>query len=704
MLTISFVSKAGAQEIRAFWVDGFADGFKTPEQVDLLLARLRKANCNAVFAQMRKSADAYYLSRYDVWASDNTQRFDALQYLIDKAHSRRPRIQVHAWLNTFAVGKDRGNPFHITRTHPEWISLSEKRETHDGEATKLDPGHPEAADYTFRVYMDVLRHYDVDGIHFDFVRYGGPNWGYNPVSVDRFNRRHGRTGDPAPADPLWKQWRRDQVTALVRKVYAMASAVKPKAQVSAATITWQDGPRNLREWEAKSAAMNRVFQDWRSWMKEGILDLNCLMSYYDERRHPDWYRRWLDWAKDNQFGRHAALANGSWLNLIPDSFSQVAAIRNRSVKGNRAKGVMLYCYAATNKGPDGAEQRFNEAFYSALSSPSIFSQNPPFAKLAAYPSMSWKSNPKAAILRGFVFRGNRLDADDGIEVTIRGKRVQKKTRTDGTGFFAFVGLAPGEYVVGLDGLRNSTERVRIEPGRSVGVTLMDPRGPAAPVFNSISTLFQIGDFSPVTISNLVVVGGTDTIPGRLLVTDSARSGILRIELNENPVLALQSGDEVIVRGRWEKASGEPNIFDAHAQLIGIKPDSEVSRTPPFITAMTGRVREAGDGAFLLDSDGLVEVVLGPRKGPGIEEPAAPVLVPAIDSTVRVTGILTEYRGVNGAVHRLHPRTADDLQVITSAAANMAAILSFWAGIALASGLLTYGLLRRFSRRTQPAPS
>src|SRR5688572_6894509 len=262
-LLVSLVTSAKSQEIRAFWADGFADGFKTPEQVDQLVARLRKANCNAVFAQMRKSADANYQSRYDVWASDNAQRFDALQYLIEKAHSEKPRIQVHAWLNTFAVGKDRRNPLHVTRTHPEWISLSERGETHDGEATKLDPGHPDAADYTFRVYMDVLRHYDVDGVHFDFVRYGGPNWGYNPVSVERFNRRYGRSGDPGPTDPHWKQWRRDQVTALVRKVYAMAAAVKPRAQVSAATITWQDGPRNLGEWEEKSAAMNRVFQDWR---------------------------------------------------------------------------------------------------------------------------------------------------------------------------------------------------------------------------------------------------------------------------------------------------------------------------------------------------------------------------------------------------------------------------------------------------------
>ncbi len=692
---------AGAQEIRAFWADGFAEGFKSPEQVDQLLGRLRKANCNAVFAQMRKSADAYYRSRYDVWASDNSQRFDALQYLIEKAHSGTPRIQVHAWLNTFAVGKDRGNPFHITRTHPEWISLSDKGATHDGEATKLDPGHPDAADYTFRIYLDVLRHYEVDGIHFDFVRYGGPNWGYNPASIERFNRRYGRTGDPDAADPAWKHWRRDQVTALVRKVYAMAAAVKPKAQVSAATITWQEGPRNLHEWETKSAAMNRVFQDWRSWMKEGILDLSCLMSYYNESKHPDWYRRWLDWAKDSQFGRYAALANGSWLNLIPDSLAQIAAIRSASAKGNRAKGVMLYCYAATNKGPDGTEQRFNDAFYAALSTPSVFTRNPPFAKPATYPVMPWKENPKTGVVRGFVFGGNQLEPVDGVEVTIRGKGIRKTTRTDGTGFFAVLGLRPGEYAVGLEGLRGSKERVRVDSGRSVGIVLAGSGAAIHPIFRDIPTLLGIGDFSPVTISDLIVVGGTDTIPGRLLVTDSARSGILRVGLSENPTLAIQPGDEVIVRGRWEMTTGEPTLHDAQARLIGIQRDYDPQRKQlaPFLADKTGKVVEIVDGNFVLEGGDRVEVVLGPRKGTGIEDPIGALAIPAVGSTVRVAGILTDYKGVNGAVKRLHPRSANDLQVINSAAANMASVISMWAAIALAAGLLTFTLLRFYFRRT-----
>ena len=686
-----------SQEIRAFWADGFAEGFKNSQQVDLLLERVKKANCNAVFAQMRKSADAYYQSRYDIWAVDNPQRFDALRDLIEKAHAAEPPIQVHAWLNTFAVGKDRGNPLHVTRTHPEWISTSDSGETHDGEATKLDPGHPEAAEYTARVYLDVLRNYDVDGIHFDFVRYGGARWGYNPVSVSRFITRYGLDLPPEPNDPAWKQWRRDQVTAVVRKVYVLAAALKPKAQVSAATITWESGPRTLPEWEQKSAAMNRVFQDWRSWMIEGILDLNCLMSYYDERKHPDWYRRWLEWAKDNQFSRWAALANGSWLNYIPDSLNQIAAIRKPSRQGSRARGVMLYCYAATNKGADGKEQRFNEAFYSALSRPSVYSQNPPFANPSTYPAMPWKEKPTTGNLYGFVFSGPEVEPADGAELNITGRGVRRSIRTDGAGFFAAVGLSPGKYAVALRRSRAVSHAVSIEAGKAARTVFTNRRSsPGSPIFRQVSDLKLIGAFSPVTLSDLVVVAGTDTMPGQLFVTDSGRSGVLRVELGETPGLAFQPGDEVFLSGQWDPTEGEPVVREARARWIGIRggysPDS------PFLAEVKGTIIRTSAGKIVVRGEEEYEVALGARKGPGIEDAPAQLPTPPVGSILRVRGIALPLQGIDGIRRRIYPVRSEDLQVLSSPAANTVRALFLWVGISLAAGITTYAALRLMRRR------
>ena len=98
--------------------------------------------------------------------------------------------------------------------------------------------------------LNLVREYDVDGLHLDYIRYperaDGQSWGYNETSIARFNARNGRTGRPPSNDPLWNQWRRDQVTALVRGIYLGALAIKPEVKISAAVIPWGDGPTHRR--------------------------------------------------------------------------------------------------------------------------------------------------------------------------------------------------------------------------------------------------------------------------------------------------------------------------------------------------------------------------------------------------------------------------------------------------------------------------
>src|SRR5207302_1180726 len=99
-------------ELRAVWVDAFHDGFKTPAQVDELLAWARSANLNALFVQVRRRGDAYYLRTFEPRAEDPdlAPGFDALQYLIDHAHQGPQRLQVHAWLATLPIWWQRDTP------------------------------------------------------------------------------------------------------------------------------------------------------------------------------------------------------------------------------------------------------------------------------------------------------------------------------------------------------------------------------------------------------------------------------------------------------------------------------------------------------------------------------------------------------------------------------------------------------------------
>ncbi|TAG21854.1 MAG: hypothetical protein EAZ39_03890, partial [Oscillatoriales cyanobacterium] len=340
-------------EFRAFWVDAFNPGFKTPQEVTKLIADAQRANANAIVAQVRRRGDAFYTSAIEPRTTDPNvpAGFDPLQDLIDKAHAAG--IEVHAWMVTLPVvsgGKLPAN--HVWQQHgpnasgkDNWAMLISS-----GEAKGfLDPGNPDALDYTVSVYLDLLKRYDVDGVQLDYVRYGGPNWGYNPTSIARFNQQNGRSGKPAASDPLWMQWRRDQVTNLVRKLYVEAMAIKPRVKITAATIAWGDGPANDAGWY-KTQPYREVLQDWRAWLEEGILDMAMPMTYQREYKPQQkmGYDHWIEYAKDHQYNRQIAIGPGNYLNYIEDTLGQIRRAEAPSAKGNRVAGTVLYSYASTN--------------------------------------------------------------------------------------------------------------------------------------------------------------------------------------------------------------------------------------------------------------------------------------------------------------------------------------------------------------------
>ena len=82
-----------------------------------------------------------------------------------------------------------------------WISLNDKGEAWDGDNYSLDPGHPDAARYVAEVAAEIVRGDDVDGLHLDLIRYAGVQWGYNPVSVERFRKNRGRAWRRRPPTP-----------------------------------------------------------------------------------------------------------------------------------------------------------------------------------------------------------------------------------------------------------------------------------------------------------------------------------------------------------------------------------------------------------------------------------------------------------------------------------------------------------------------
>jgi uncharacterized lipoprotein YddW (UPF0748 family) len=706
---------ASAQELRGLWVDAFAEGIKSPAQIDLLLRRAQAGGFNALFVQVRKSADAYYQSRYDPWASDNRQRFDGLEAMIEKAHALNPPIQVHAWMNACAVGRHRDNPYHVTLAHPDYVSLSVSGQDHDGEAKKIDPGHPDAADLTFRVALDIVRHYDVDGIQLDFIRYGGQRWGYSPTNVARFNARYGRTGKPVPKDPVWMQWRRDQVTALVRKIYAYCSRVKPKVIVSAATICWMEAPKSVNDWAFKSAAMTRTFQDWRSWMREGMIDLNCTMSYSNEQRHPDWFRGWAAFAKANQFNRRAAIGIGSWFNTLSGATNQILAAR-KPIAGKMPLGVVMYCYNEFLKGAPEASDRIEDelAPWQVFKAPSSRIPSPPFASSSTAPQLPWKQSRTTGHLMGTVLTADRLSRVDGALVTASNGKWTRRVRTDGTGFFALIDLPPGRISLSVEAksLPAATREVNLRQGDTVVENAILGQG----ITKNVATLDEWNKAQPsLRVTAIVRVNvGSDTWDQHLVGTLSSGDPV-SIRFAANPTFALQEGDVVAVEG-YVKVAGALRWLEADAcQLVDMQPGRTVRLTlagaiqahseprDTQLATMIGHVSESDSEGFWLNGEQRVWVEAGSRKGVGVEDAAKELVTPPPGRSVRVTGVLLKSQAASGeAAYVLVPLYVSDIVEMSPGIADrwrLSVILLLT--VAGFTGAFIYWRVRRQSQLGRP---
>ena len=334
----------GPPQYRAMWVDGFNDGIKSRAQVEKLVADAHRANLNALIVQVRTRGVAYFnRSAEEPRAFDITgsQGFDPLGYLIQVAHASRPSIEVHAWLNTFFAGEESG----VYRKHPDWVNR-----TNDGAVGGfLDPANPDVQAYTHKIFMDVALNYDVDGVHMDFVRYPGVNWGYTTTSLAQYRSDTGASGVPAPDDGRWQAWRRDRVTAFVRDLHTDLQQKKPSVKLSGAFICFGGGPANLANWW-RTSAYSSVFQDWADWLLKGYVDFGVPMNYDSEwiGREKAWFDGWLAFEKDSGFANRVVTGMGAFLNYPEDSLAQIRRALAPSARGNQVLGVAIYSYAATS--------------------------------------------------------------------------------------------------------------------------------------------------------------------------------------------------------------------------------------------------------------------------------------------------------------------------------------------------------------------
>jgi uncharacterized lipoprotein YddW (UPF0748 family) len=289
-------SKPPMVEARALWVprdDYSAVDTTTIVQVMEFAARV---HFNVVFFQVRGPSDAIYRSGLDPCSVrlcggrlGGVAPLDPLEVAVRQAHRRG--LQIHAWLNALSgwestsksicdelVPSAPGQPNHELIDHPEWAihlrSGNPHRCPNEEEYVFLSPAVAGVRTHLARVAADVVRRYDVDGIHLDRIRYPGPDFGWDPAALAAFGRSP--SADPAG----WARFRTEMVDSLVREVHDSIDAVRP---VPLSAAVWPIYDRRHLGWTQpplrSSSGIEEYFQDSWGWARDGYLDAAVPMTY-----------------------------------------------------------------------------------------------------------------------------------------------------------------------------------------------------------------------------------------------------------------------------------------------------------------------------------------------------------------------------------------------------------------------------------------
>ena len=310
------------REFRAVWVATVAN-IDWPSRKDLtvdqqkaeivaIIERTKQLNLNTIILQVRTSADALYDSKIEPWSEYLTGEqgrapqpfYDPLAEWIEKAHSRG--IELHAWFNPYRArhvsAKSGPSRDHIANTNPTAVKSY-------GGYLWMDPGEPVAAQRTLDVIMDVVRRYDIDGVHIDDYFYPYPVTAaaapsITPVEID------------FPDDAAWgnyllaggklarADWRRQNVNDLIEKIY---TGIKhEKRWVKFGVSPFGLGKPALRPAGiAGFSQYDKLYADVELWLQKGWMDYLVPQLYWAIDQPPQAFGVLLDyWLAQNTAKRH----------------------------------------------------------------------------------------------------------------------------------------------------------------------------------------------------------------------------------------------------------------------------------------------------------------------------------------------------------------------------------------------------------------
>ena len=365
------------QEIRASWLttlgglDWPTTKANTPQrraqqQQELrdILDRLKAAHFNTVLYQARIKGDVAYPSEYELFTEAFTGHagqdpgYDPLAFAIEECHKRG--MELHAWVVTIPVGNERQirslgkknvvkqRPRICKKYHNVWY---------------LDPGHPGTADYLSGIVKEIVGRYDVDGVHFDYIRY--PE--HSPKFPDKDTYRAYAHGQD------WRQWRRDNITRIVERLYTDIKRLKPWVKVSSSPVgKYKDTERyTSRGWNAYEI----VYQDAQQWLKQGIHDALFPMMYFQGN---NFYPFALDW-QENDGGRWTVPGLGVYFLHPREGNWQLEEVVRQLyfLRGIQADGQAFFRNRFLMDNTQGLMDELREEFYTTP---------------AVWPAMTWQDS------------------------------------------------------------------------------------------------------------------------------------------------------------------------------------------------------------------------------------------------------------------------------------------------------------------------
>lgn len=304
LIPAAYAAQPAQDGMRGVWVSSVANidypsqqGLSADQlksEADTILNNIAAMGLNTVFLQVRPSADALYQSALFPWsryvsgtagqAPDGD--FDVLAYWVEGAHSRG--LQLHAWLNPYRITRDGKEELDAlpetspAKQHPEWVVEYEGN-------YYFNPGLPAVQQLVVDGAAEIVRNYDVDGIHLDDYFYPGTDFN-DAAAYARYGEDFDDIGD----------WRRDNVNTLIASLDETVHAINPELSfgVSPAGI-WDNKADNPKGSDTNGRSSYReIYCDSVEWIKRGTVDYICPQLYWSIGYEIADFEVLVDWWQD----------------------------------------------------------------------------------------------------------------------------------------------------------------------------------------------------------------------------------------------------------------------------------------------------------------------------------------------------------------------------------------------------------------------